>query len=147
MLDGGDRGPAIIPGDAQNSLLIHAVNHSEVELQMPQGDKLRAQEIKDLVRWIDDGAVWPGQQAVRRASAADEGPLFTDEEKSFWAFVRPTMPPLPHVKQDRWIQSEIDRFILAKLEAQGLSPAPPASARQVPAPSASSFRPQSRYRR
>ena len=85
MIDGGQRGPSIIPGDAKNSLLIHAVNHSEAELQMPEGDKLLALDIKHLSSWIDDGANWPGQIVKLRKSESRGGPLFTDEEKTFWA--------------------------------------------------------------
>ncbi|MEQ8838348.1 MAG: c-type cytochrome domain-containing protein, partial [Lacipirellulaceae bacterium] len=84
ILDGGDRGPALIPGDAKNSLLIHAVNHSEAELQMPEGDKLSAREIKDLAKWINEGAIWPGQKAELRGPRKTDGPLFTEAEKNFW---------------------------------------------------------------
>lgn len=127
MLDGGDRGPAIEPGNSKNSLLIHAVNHSEADLQMPEGDKLRAVEIQDLAKWIDNGAVWPGQLASRRDVTEDGGELFTDEDRAFWAFQRPALPKLPSVDDDKWIQSDIDRFVLARLEERGLAPAPPAS--------------------
>jgi len=131
MLDGGERGPAIVPGEAKNSLLIHAVNHSEAELQMPEGDKLLAQEIKDLAKWIDDGAIWPGAAVATRKESASEGPLFTEEEKSFWAFVPPKLPEMPSVRDEVWVQSDIDRFVLAKLEANELEPAPPASKRSL----------------
>ena len=103
MLDGGERGKAIVPGDAKASLLIHAVNHS-VELQMPEGDKLAANEIKDLIRWIDLGAPWPGSpQPVRRAKSTAVGPLFTAEDKQFWAFQPPHTPVLPVVENEKWI--------------------------------------------
>ena len=75
MIDGGERGPAIVPGNAKDSLLIHAVNHSEADLQMPEGDKLSAREIADLATWIREGAIWPGQQAEIRKSAEQDGPL------------------------------------------------------------------------
>ena len=127
MLDGGDRGPAIIPGDAKNSLLMHAVNHSEAELQMPEGDKLEAHEIKQLSKWIEEGAHWPGQQATRRELVRGDGSLFTEEDKSFWAFVSPSLPTLPKVSLKDWPKSEIDYFVLARLEAGGLQPAPPAT--------------------
>lgn len=131
MIDGGQRGPTIIVGDAKNSLLIHAVSHSEADLQMPEGDKLTAVEIRNLIQWIDDGAIWPGQQAVASKGTADEGPLFSDEEKSFWAFVPPAMPTLPAVQDTSWVQADLDRFILARLESSGLRPAPPASKRSL----------------
>ncbi|MCA9214970.1 MAG: PSD1 domain-containing protein [Planctomycetales bacterium] len=132
LLDGGERGPAIVVGKPQNSLLIHAVNHSEAELQMPQGDKLSAGEIADLHKWIEIGAPWPGQ-TYEDAQSADEheGTLFSPEEKNFWAFVRPILPELPTVQNETWIESDVDRFILARLEANGLTPAPPATKRKL----------------
>lgn len=132
MIDGGDRGPAIKPGDAKNSLLIHAVNHSEAELQMPEGDKLSASEIQNLAKWINDGAIWPGQKAEQRKwNDASEGPLFSEDDRNFWAFRAPQLPAPPHVNDESWVQSELDRFVLAKLEAKGLQPAPPASKRTL----------------
>ena len=133
IIDGGERGPAIVVGKAQESLLIHAVNHSEAELQMPEGDKLAAIEIQSLAKWIDMGAPWPGQHYVKtnRPSENKNGPLFTDEQKNFWAFVRPKLPQLPTVKNEAWVQSDLDRFILSRLEAKGLAPAPPATKRTL----------------
>lgn len=131
ILDGGDRGPALIPGDAKKSLLMHAVSHSEAELQMPEGDKLSAREIKDLAKWIEEGAIWPGQKAELRGPRKKDGPLFSEEEKNFWAFNPPREPDLPAVQNAEWVKSPIDRFILAKLEAAGLEPAPPADKRSL----------------
>ncbi len=131
MIDGGERGPAIVPGNAKDSLLIHAVNHSEADLQMPEGDKLSAREIADLATWIREGAIWPGQQAEIRKSAEQDGPLFTDAERNFWAFVPPRTPVIPDVQNRNWAKSELDYFILAKLEAAGLEPAPPATKRSL----------------
>ena len=131
MVDGGDRGPAIIPGEAKNSLLMHAVNHTEVDLQMPEGDKLGAHEIANLAKWIDEGAIWPGQRAERTTGEASEGALFTAEERSFWAFQDPQKASLPGVQHSDWIQSPIDAFVLQQLEAANLEPAPPATKRHL----------------
>ncbi|MFC1757989.1 PSD1 and planctomycete cytochrome C domain-containing protein, partial [Planctomycetota bacterium] len=133
MVEGGERGPAIVIGKSQQSLLIHSVNHSEADLQMPEGDKLTANEIQDLTKWIDMGAPWPGQSYVEssRKNVAQNGFSLTEEEKSFWAFVRPTLPQLPAIKNETWVQSDLDRFVLARLEAEGLTPAPPATKRAL----------------
>lgn len=130
VVRGGVRGPAVVPGDAKNSLLLHAINHSEPDLQMPEGDKLSAAEINVFKRWIDEGAYWPGQVVEPRKTPSLEGPLFTEEEKRFWAFVPPQRPHMPRVHDD-WIQSPVDSFVLARLESAGLKPAPPASKREL----------------
>lgn len=57
LLKGGGRGPAIVPGKPEQSLLIEALQH-EGQLQMPPGPKLPGSEIKILTRWIRDGAIW-----------------------------------------------------------------------------------------
>ena len=59
MLTGGDRGPAIVPSDADRSLLIEAIRYRQEDLQMPPAGKLTAQEIGFLADWINQGAPWP----------------------------------------------------------------------------------------
>ncbi|RMF42043.1 MAG: DUF1549 domain-containing protein, partial [Planctomycetota bacterium] len=133
LLEGGERGPAIIPGNSQASLLFHAVNHSEADLQMPEGEKLAAEEIKILIDWIDDGAYWPGQQIQiqQRAREEDDQPLITEEDRRFWAFQPPGRVALPTVDDPSWCRSPIDYFVLAELERHGLRPAPPADRRTL----------------
>lgn len=133
MTDGGERGPAIVPGKSQESLLIHAINHSEAELQMPEGEKLAAREIALLADWVDMGAPWPGQEytETNRRHAAGEGIRFSEDEKNFWAFQKPQYPKLPTIENEAWVKSDLDRFILARLEEAGLEPAPPASKRSL----------------
>ncbi|GIW99759.1 MAG: hypothetical protein KatS3mg111_3092 [Pirellulaceae bacterium] len=131
LLDGGQRGPAIVPGDAQRSLLIHAVQHSEADLQMPEGEKLSGEEIRALVQWVDQGAFWPGQRAERRRPTWDTGTEVTAEDRQFWAFQPPRRPVLPLVKNRPWCRTPIDYFVLAELEKQGIAPAPPASPRTL----------------
>src|SRR4051794_2866160 len=57
VLKGGSRGPAIVPGKPQQSILIQAIQHRE-ELRMPPGSKLPAKEIARLTEWINRGAPW-----------------------------------------------------------------------------------------
>ena len=131
MLVGGTRGPAIVPGKPGESLLMHALRHSE-RLQMPPKAKLPAQDIANLARWITDGAVWPNHDPVEAISAGDdEGFAVTDEDRSFWSFRSPQKPPLPDVERDDWIRQPLDRFVLAELESQQLKPAPTADRRTL----------------
>ena len=128
ILEGGSRGAAIVPGEPDKSLLIRAVNHADT-LAMPPKEKLSQRDINDLIAWVKNGAVWPNSDQPKTATKkpvvkADAKPMqFTDEQKKFWAFQRMSHPLPPSVKLDRWVQSPIDRFILAELEGRGLKPA------------------------
>src|SRR5262249_36055020 len=121
MLKGGASGqPAIVPGDPEKSLLIKAIRQTDAKLQMPMGGKLPDQVIKDFEAWVKMGAPAP------RASStvASNRPAYNfDEARKFWAFqpVKDHQPP--KVKNEAWVKSPIDRFILAKLEEKSLKPA------------------------
>ncbi|MCA9022002.1 MAG: DUF1549 domain-containing protein, partial [Planctomycetaceae bacterium] len=123
LVIGGERGPAIVAGKPAESLLISAVRHSG-QLHMPPKDKLSQKAISDLTEWIRDGAYWPDAKPVaelKQESAA--GPLFTKSQQEFWAFQPPHKPKLPEVKRVDWVKKPLDRFVLAKLEASGGTPA------------------------
>jgi mono/diheme cytochrome c family protein/cytochrome c553 len=123
MLSGGDRGPAIVPGRADDSLLIQAVRHLHEDLQMPlRGKALTPAQIEDLAAWINAGAAWPTE--VNPAPVSGEG-------AQHWCFLPLTDPVIPEVKDSQWATSPIDRFILARLESEGLTPAPPAAKRDL----------------
>ncbi len=128
LLKGGNSGPAIEPGKPAESLLLQAVRHTHVRLKMPPEGKLKAVEINALAVWIEDGAVWP-ESPARTASAKQSGGFeITPEQRNFWAFQPVRKPPLPTVldrgRDKKWSRAPIDRFILAKLESEGLDPAP-----------------------
>jgi cytochrome c553 len=131
MLRGGERGPALVSGQPEASLIVSALNHGEV-LQMPPKAKLAPQQIAHVVEWIQRGAAWPGESAPT-VSPVGTSPLgtITAEDRQFWSFQPPQAPPLPEVQQAGWAQTPIDRFILAELEKKGLSPAPPADKRTL----------------
>jgi len=132
LLTGGERGPAVVLGKPEESLLISAINHGEV-LQMPPKAKLSPKQIADMTDWVKRGAIWPGESAdaVPASAPRQQGAVITDADRRFWAFQRPQLPPLPAVQNEAWIQTPIDRFILAGLEAKGLKPAPPADRRTL----------------
>lgn len=129
LLKGGDLGPAIKPGDPQNSLLIDAVRHGEV-VQMPPKTKLPPREIADLTAWVAQGAPWPGSaEADAPQPAPKSGASFDPQAREFWAFQPPRDSALPPVTDTSWPASSLDYFVLSALEARGLAPAPPADKR------------------
>lgn len=114
LLAGGARGPAIQPGDPEESLLVKAVRR-DGELRMPPDQGLDQREIDSLVRWIKDGAEWPTASAVEAES-----------RQQLWSLQPVRSVSVPEVNRGDWPQTEIDHFILARLEAAGLSPSPQA---------------------
>jgi hypothetical protein len=123
-MKGGDTGPALVPGHPEKSLLIEAISYLNVDLQMPPKGKLTAQEIADLTGWVRAGAPWPKEAPI--ASGAPKSFSVTERKKEHWAWkpLRPEKPP--PVKNTAWVKTPVDAFILARLEARGLCPAPPA---------------------
>ncbi len=131
LLRGGNSGPAIEPGNVAGSLLIRAVSHTMERLKMPLGGSLTAREIADLKTWVQEGAFWP-ETVVSPASVSATGKyVIRPEQKEFWSFQPIAKPPIPAVKEGRWIKTPIDSFIGAKLEEQGLKPAGPADKRTL----------------
>lgn len=112
---GGDLGNAIVPGKSGESLLVHVLmGASEAVSRMPADrDPLPQDQIALIKTWIDEGAVWPQTETVE-----------VDKRRDHWAFRPPVRPAIPAVKDAAWSQNDIDRFILAKLEAEGLAPSP-----------------------
>jgi hypothetical protein len=128
-LKGGDLGPAVKPGDPEESLLIAAVRQDDELLKMPPNERLTADQVALLTRWVTMGAPAPHGAA---ASAPPAGPAVDVERgRAFWAFRPPVDPPLPEVAGRAWARTGLDRFILAGLEAKGLAPAPPADRRTL----------------
>lgn len=125
VLRGGGSGPAIVPGDPERSLLIKAVRYGDEQLQMPpKGQRLAAERIAVLEAWIRMGAPDPRAEA----GATRES---TGVASRHWAFQPIQRPPLPRVRNTRWVRSPLDAFVLAKLEAKGLAPSPAADKRTL----------------
>ncbi|MFN0170640.1 MAG: PSD1 and planctomycete cytochrome C domain-containing protein [Bryobacteraceae bacterium] len=125
LLQGGRSGPAIVAGKADDSLLIQVVRRTH-RVKMPPSEKLKDDEIADMARWVNEGALWPETAAPKQAAKQYQ---ITPEQRAFWSFqpVRPPAPPA--VRDDAWVRTPVDRFILSKLEEQGLKPAAPADRR------------------
>jgi mono/diheme cytochrome c family protein len=129
LLKGGSRGPAIAPNDPDKSLMIQAVRQTG-ELKMPKGGKLAPEEVQSLVEWVKMGAPWP-QSKQMLATASGSQFKISPEQRSFWSFQPIKMPATPTVKNAHWAKTAIDRFVLAKLESEGIQPAPAADRRTL----------------
>jgi hypothetical protein len=126
---GGESGPAIVPGKPTESLIIKAL-HGDGVAEMPQKGKLPDEVIADFERWVKLGAPDPRDGA----SGGREPPVLgmsIAKGREFWSFRPVTARSAPAVRHATWATSDIDRFILAALEAKGLSPAPDADAQTL----------------
>ncbi len=115
ILAGGNRGHSVEPANPDASLLIQAVQQTGA-LKMPLGGRLQESQIADLRRWVEMGLPWPA------AKSAVVGKPATDH----WSFQPVAVASLPEVKRAEWPRNPIDRFILARLEREGLPPSPEA---------------------
>jgi hypothetical protein len=127
LLQGGDSGPAVVPGRPEASLLVKAVRQADPQLQMPPTGKLPVQEVVALEEWIRRGAAYPGGGATGKPAPA----IDLTEGRKLWSLqpVRPAAPPT--TRQQAWQKKPIDGFLLAELEKRGLEPAPPAPRRAL----------------
>ena len=127
MLKGGKSGPSIVPGDADNSLLVKAIRQTGSTLKMPQGGKLKDAEIEDIVAWVKGGAAWPKSAIPTSAGQTGGKYVIAPERRNFWSLQPLKAPALPAVKDTRWPKTNLDRFVLAKLEHEGLKQVKPAN--------------------
>jgi hypothetical protein len=118
LLRGGSSGPAVVPGNPEKSLLIQAVSHTGDVSSMPPRKHLTTEELADLSRWIKEGAAWPKSElAVSKAN-----PTYDKLRREHWAWQPLRQAPPPPVKDASWPRGDLDRYILAKLEENGLRP-------------------------
>ena len=116
---GGDSGPAIVPGDDE-SLILKAIAYEDADLEMPPRGKLPGKTILAFKEWVVSGAFDPRSGDAHDGD--DAGPPTVEEGRQFWAFQPIERPPVPEPKQANWPENDIDRFVLAKLEEQGIAP-------------------------
>lgn len=122
---GGDSGPAVIPGKTGESLLLEALRYESFE--MPPEGKLPDAVVADFEKWIRMGAPDPrdGQSLpVRTGVDLEQG-------RQFWSFQPIRKPEIPEVRDATWPRTDVDRFILARLEASGLAPVEDADRRTL----------------
>ena len=120
LVKGSDAGPVLVPGDPSKGTFIKSIRH-ESEFKMPEkAPKLSVAQIGALTEWVKMGAPSP---------AADKsGPSKEEVAGKHWSFQAIQKPAVPPVKDEaKWGKNEIDRFVLAKLEAAGVAPSPIAS--------------------
>jgi len=126
LVRGSESGPVIVEGFSDKSILIRKV----VSKAMPPADSeepLTAAEIRKMTRWIDKGRFADFVVVKRREQTAQTTTTITDKDRQFWAFQKPVAVAPPKVKATGRIRTPIDRFVLAKLESQGLTFSPDAS--------------------
>ena len=113
LLEGGNRGAAVSLEQPAESLLLSALRH-QGDLRMPADGRLADDQITAIERWIGLGAPWPSN-----APRADEA-----AQRRHWSFRPVVRPKVPDASASEWVTNPIDRFVLARLEAQGLTPSP-----------------------
>lgn len=121
---GGDSGPIVEAGNSAESLLIEVTARVDPDYAMPpegEGEPLTAAEVGVLRAWIDQGADWPVDAAAEP----------TGIKSDHWAFHPPKPPAPPAVENEGWIRNPIDRFVLARLEKEGIAPSPEADRRTL----------------
>ena len=127
LLKGGEEGPSIIPGKADESFLMTVLRHEEEPFMPAKADKLSPDALKKIADWINLGA--PYDQPLVKQSIAGKGMQVTDDDRNFWAFAPLKAVKAPVVQQKNWPANDIDRFVLRKLESAKLQPNGPADPR------------------
>ena len=127
VLKGGDSGAALVPGDPDKSLMIKAIRYHDDDTAMPPKEKMPDPVIADFESWVRMGAPDPRSGAA----APKAGQAIAEQTKAHWSFQPMKAPATPAVKQEKWTVNEIDRFVLAKLEAAKIPPAPAADKRTL----------------
>jgi mono/diheme cytochrome c family protein len=128
MLKGGKSGPAIVPGKPDDSLLIQKASAGK----MPPAERLVEVSVKPMdrsaidvvARWIAAGA--PEADIAPDVATTAPDPLVGDKDRDFWAFRSPKPPSVPNARAVDRVRNPIDAFVLAKLEAKGLTLSPEA---------------------
>lgn len=113
---GGETGPAVVPGNVEDSILIEALRHEG--LKMPPNEELSEEVIVRFEQWVKMGA--PDPRDGKSVAAKRE--IDFAKAREFWAFKPAALPAPPKVADTGWTRSDVDRFILSKLESQEIKP-------------------------
>jgi mono/diheme cytochrome c family protein len=124
LLKGAGGEPVVVPGEPDKSPIVKAINH-QGDTKMPPKTKLPAPAIDALTAWVKMGVPWPEAAGAKTTSSVAEA------RAKHWAFQPVSKPALPAVRGGDWARTPLDRFILAKLDEQGFSPAPAADRRTL----------------
>ncbi len=117
---GGDSGPAIVPGEPEQSRLYQAVRYDDPELQMPPDGKLPDGVIEAIRDWIRRGA--PDPRVAARSETSQPRNSASSSTDQHWAYRLPVRPEIPHTPDDRWSWTPVDRFLYAVWIHHGLKP-------------------------
>ncbi len=130
---GGDTGAAVVPGNVEDSLLIASIRHEDPDFKMPKkAPKLDDAIIADFTAWVKMGAPDPRDKPEpASADGAKSWPDMLAARRGWWSLQAVVRPPVPAVQNGTWPRTDADRFLLAKMEARGLAPAPDADARTI----------------
>lgn len=131
IVAGGETGPILTAGKPTDSRVILAVSYQDDDLKMPPKTPLKADQVKLLRDWIEMGAPMPAPEPGAQSPARGTVFQIKDQDQKHWAFQPVMRPPIPAVKDPAWVRNPIDAFILAKLDAAGLTPNPPASRQEL----------------
>ncbi len=130
LLGGGDSGPALQPGHPEKSLLIQAIHYKNPDLKMPPKAALPPSDVAILERWISIGAPDTRVQPSDSQSPSPTG-MTVEAGRKFWSMQPVVSVVLPIVSNTEWVSTPIDHFVLAKLEANQIRPAPTADRRDL----------------
>jgi hypothetical protein len=123
---GGDSGPAVVPGKPDESLLINALEHKDFE--MPPKGKLPDSVIADFRKWVESGAFDPREPGPAATTGRQ---IDLAAGRDFWSLRRLQPVAPPDAPDSEWVRTPIDRFIRARQAPLGLRPNGPAAARTI----------------
>ncbi len=130
LLHPGEEGVNVVPGDAKNSKLYKLISFSEDPHMPSKSPKLAEEEIAWIASWIDAGAPYD-KPLINKPAVAKGHATVTAEDRQFWSFKPLAKPTVPAVKNAAWCRTDVDHFVLAKLEAKGISPNTAAEKRKL----------------
>ena len=121
LLEGGDSGPSLVPGEVAESLLIEAISYKNIDLQMPPKSKLSDQQIADLNKWVEMGAPWP-EEALPTGKTAKTVFDWETRKSAHWCWqsIKKYTPPQAGVG---WARGAVDQFVAKELKEAGINPA------------------------
>ena len=123
LLAGGDSGPAIVPGQPDESLLLEALRYESFE--MPPTEQLDEKVIAGITEWVSAGSKWPNGLVLKPT------PKITEKDRDWWCYQPVANPPVPDVDDQGWCRNEIDHFIFDRLTREGMTPSAEAELSQL----------------
>ncbi|MGH7223362.1 MAG: DUF1549 domain-containing protein, partial [Gemmataceae bacterium] len=129
LLKGGEKGVAVLPGRGANSPLVKYIRHDAKPHMPPKKPAAPSNIVAAVTRWIDLGAAY--DKPLGTIAAAKKPLTVTAKDKDYWAYRPLQRVMLPSVKDAAWVRTPLDRFLLAKMEARGVTPAAAAERRTL----------------